>query len=729
MTATALWLLCSTTAVAAQSEGLVQLHFAQRSEPAENDAVSVTVLGRQTDQLSTSAESLAKCGLEASCTLHLMPGLWTLSFSSPGWFLRDSQILVQPGKQDVSVEMRRTGLVRATLKPMGMPLPTLTARFSSSTDSGADVPCIVERDAFECAIPWGTWDVRIGAPGFISQYYWDVAVDPDDELILGRFALQRGSSFVGMVDFATGLASGSEVGRIEDAVVIITEVGADGKSSVTGRPNAKGFFQFPTIAAGTYRVLARLGTLESDSREIKILSDREANLRDPLLLDRPKQLTVQTHPPRDPHDQPWKLEVAEITKDGRRILSPVSETLSDVGEAIVGRLRTGSYRVSILDSNGSTWARQRIQIGSTDESLTFDTDSVRVRGKLSYLERPLSASLRFRNRESGSEVTMVSDNDGEFRGVVPALADSWQVRVESRDPSVARDLVVDLRPIDGEAELNIPLPSSGLDGRVLDQDGTAVTEGGIVTLSDEKQATMVQGRLLEDGTFAFHGLETGSYQLRVSTYSQRESDTIQIQIEEDEIAAVDVLVKENEGLLGIVTFRGRPVPGATVWSFPVGSGQLFFIPRTTDETGRFRALLPSGSAEVDFLVQAGGFATRLLRQGTSNREVAIELEQQGGILEVDLPPPNTAPNAVHPFLMHERAWIPARMLTRGAQELEQGVSSQIHVEPGVYVLCLASNLSALQAGAVPSQQCITGTVPYGGASRLDIRPLMQGEGR
>src|SRR5205085_2105184 len=100
----------------------------------------------------------------------------------------------------------------------------------------------------------------------------------------------------------------------------------------TTRTNARGFFQFKGLAAGSYSIRGAKGGSITETEPVKIREGVAAELTSPLLLDRPKRLTVTVAPRTDPAGIPWTIRLSSNEQPPRRGEVISTSRLSAAGE-------------------------------------------------------------------------------------------------------------------------------------------------------------------------------------------------------------------------------------------------------------------------------------------------------------------------------------------------------------------------------------------------------------
>ncbi|HEX8617282.1 MAG TPA: carboxypeptidase-like regulatory domain-containing protein, partial [Thermoanaerobaculia bacterium] len=462
-------LLALIVASGALDAGAVPVHVQltrASSEPAVVDLSAVLAAG---STASAATPVIMQCGAPGVCTLDLTPGVWLLRSDTPHLYVSQKPVAVQSSPVTVEVAVRETSVV--TLNESGDAAQVATMHFTS--DAGEDaVPCTKELAIWSCRVPRGTWDLQFRARGFASHSFVAVAIGADAKS-LGAIKLRKGASLVGQVADIGDRRSAKPA----EVSLIRAASGAKAAAPVTTFADARGRFQFTGVAPGDYRVTARCGTRQSNPVTVTVIADREAVLRNALVLSDLLAINV-TISDLSARDVPWTVQLARV--DGHDHAEVVDRKPARSGIVQFSAL-SGTYAVSIEDQSRARWARRTIEVASENVELAFLVSPQRVEGRVRIGEKGIPAELTFQNGASGSLLRTTSDGEGVFALSLPELSESepWLVEVASRELGLKRT-ITDARfrtDAEGVAHVDLELPVTRLTGRVVDAAGAPVKRG------------------------------------------------------------------------------------------------------------------------------------------------------------------------------------------------------------------------------------------------------------
>ena len=180
------------------------------------------------------------------------------------------------------------------------------------------------------------------------------------------------------------------------------------------------------------------------------------------------------------------------------------------------------------------------------------------------------------------------------------------------------------------------------------------------------------------------------------------------------------MLHETVDFSGWVYSPEGPVPGASVivlpdlLSAPSGSAGTR---ATTDVDGSFSFEARSNVRVLAFLVEAPGYATRILRRAVDpNRPLMVDVDADGGDLFLELPP-----RAMNFVLLHDSTVIPLALLRGLAQGRVTGKLKLPYVGSGTYTWCVGSSRlqqALMQRAALPAESCSAGFLAPGGSLTL-----------
>jgi hypothetical protein len=565
-------------------------------------------------------------------------------------------------------------------------------------------------------------------PGHVPRYLNAFDVRANAPNSVGTLQFVRGASLSGRIGVERGfpLKATTAIRVTLSPVSAVRTAQQRRDVTLTTRPDAKGFFHFAGVPPGDYYVQAVAPGGLTETQVAKIIADREAELRQPLLLAAPKTLTVNVTPLLSPSGKPWRISLTRRDIDDRAVL--VTESAADaVGTWTYRGAAPGTYAVSVQDEARSVYATR-------DADMTHDLEMAVVvqltplTGEVRLGDKPVSGTVTFTGM-AGLAVTIPVKDDGTFDGALPSgqTAD-WLVTVDSRAYGIHRELS-GVRPsydADGRARAVITLPNGQITGVVRLEAGTLVTSGWVNVTSADGTEVLMQPRVQADGRFILNGLPDGEYSLQAEAVVDKEpmqSSLVKASLQEGIGDDVTLTLRRDRTVRGVVASQAAPVVGAAVFLAPTDVAWLFAAPRTTDLNGRFEMFLPNGSSEVDVFVKAAGFTTRLFHTRVGQEEIRVRLAQTGGELRLSMPPwSSDDPRAPQPWVIHDGAVVHALMMGREQWGKERVTIDAGHVDPGVYSLCLApiGLKDQLRAGAVGGLPCATSMVPPYGQVELQL---------
>lgn len=581
-------------------------------------------------------------------TTVLSPGLWRISLDVAGYWAPRQNLEVKAGAvAPLRVEFKALplGVLQGRVRAQGQKLPpnlivtTLAAPKALARPEAPggvlDCPIDAKTGEWRCKLPAATYDLSLGARGFIPHYRFGFTVPADKPAIVGELSLEPGSSIAGWV-VVDGGAIDSEQGRAR--LVPVVAPGAESAAALglsqTTRSvplGAEGLFRFDGVPIGSYSVeVEQPGYSIARSPVASIRNQGEAVfVRDPLLLVRPFAISFVLRPERDPYGRSWTLSLTRADAS-LRYGAPVFEGEADASGRLVAKGQTpGIYLLEVRDSRGSRLLLDRdIPIGGEMER-EVSLDLIDIEGTVALGDTPLAASLWFGGRHGSVSVALATDARGKFSGVLPR-GGTWNVDVASEDPRVRSKSKVEVRPDrDGHAEVEIKLPDTRARGRVVDDQGRPSPGAEIVAFAESAQTgPPVLEEADRNGAFEIRGLPPGLLTLaatgRTGSAAGWESDQVVIQLGENAGETVATLVLREEPLRhGIVASAAGPVPGATVFASVLEPALASGGRATTDFAGHFALRLPKEARRAQFVVGAPGFAL-------TSSDVSLEDSSGGG---------------------------------------------------------------------------------------------------
>jgi hypothetical protein len=686
-------------------------------------AVRVTGAGDSTGRVIT------ECEAPGECELSLSPGVWILGSGEPGFYIRERSITVAAGSDaSATLTVSDTTPVRLAIPGAVGAEGTMLFRSVSMEDV---LPCERMEDQWTCKVPRGTWDLQFRLRGYASHFFHDVEVGTPPNA-LGVLKMKKGASLTGR---AVVTRQETPVAGKIGVTLIPSGVASSGRGrsgATVAYADAKGVFQFTGVAPGAYRVQARRGSMTSATVGVTVLADREALLREPLVVAEPVAMTVSVMD-LSAGGTSWRVELSRVEHELRELV--------DARSAASGIARfsvpPGRYELAVMDDRGSKWAVRTVDVAHDAADVAFVVNPRAVAGRIRIGEMGIPAALTFQHGVTGCSIQASSSQDGTFALLLPSAPDGdpWTVAIASPALNVQRTIPDARVRTDGEGvgRLEIDLPATRLAGRVVDGEGKPVRGGFVNVVAAETDDELAQVDIASDGEFAVHALQAGRYSVRALMLDGRSSEVTYATVADDDAEArVTLTVSADRVVSGVVTSDGGPVAGATVTAMPTDREVDFFAPRQTDGSGRFAFMLPAGSRECDFEVDAPGFALRVFHRRLESGSVAIPVHQYGGTLRLRLPPWSGRENVPHPWLIHDGAVVTAYTVDRQRTFLRGAAAvAETLVEPGAYALCVGTvhEIPAFRAGILPAERCTSGVLAPFGELELDGAALAADSGR
>jgi hypothetical protein len=497
----------------------------------------------------------------------------------------------------------------------------------------------------------------------------------------------------------------------------------DDKTTFSVRLSAMGYFRFNAVPPSKYVLVVGCSTASS-IRELDVQAAREFRINPPLLLE-DLTLEVAITPKVDPEGQPWQITVDATMPRLRRIADNAATT---DGRWARRGLVAGNYRVNIARSDGKPWLQRFFNLSAQSGQLALRLPFIRVSGDLRLSTQPVSARLVFHNEAGGEPVTLTSDENGYFQGLVPVTPGvqetEWTVEAQSENPPISRRLLgVKLRT-DGEtsAWLDLALPVFAVHGSVVSSTGKPQS-GVQVTFEDTNTGARTSTATGNAGGFEVQDLSPGKY-TAVAESIDGVSDSAAFEVREGTECELKLVLNPSERVPFYVVSSQGPVADAAVQVW-VPPGASYWFTRT-DQNGHFEVKLPPGTAEVGLTVGAQGYVLKLTRLQVSRdndqpNANTVTIDSNGGVLVLNLQPPGQlSDGSMTPYLVHKGAIEAVGTLvglgTYQADGSGGGQSVVEAIEPGVYSLCLVGDpaeLSAFWFGTSPSNRCRTGSVEKG----------------
>jgi Carboxypeptidase regulatory-like domain len=742
----------------------VVLHLAGPSRTTTTPAVQAVVHVEPTSMLGGHAVPPVTRTVDVPTTtaVKVPAGLvYEVSAESSGWWVERLAVYVPPSGATASLALWPVGSVEGVITPPSdAKVQVLRLRFQPTEammrqglQPSGKVDCPIRQDDFACALPAGRYHLSLRVPGFVPHYRWDVGVSTGRTTSLGRFGLVRGSSLIGFVKTDDGAADP------HTCTVELRPCGTDytGHSDNPGRrataaakvsPNQWGYFVFDGVAPGCYGIaVAQPGYAQVMLPHLTVLPEAEARITKDIVLQRPITMRVQVSPVTDLEQQPWRVDASFLdTATGEWKSVARGGVAGASGEFTKAGLSPGRYRVIVLNATNDRVGTALVDLERDSPPVQIGVAYVTVEGQLQLADEPLAGRLDFGGRSGVVRVSMTSDRDGHFTGVLPH-AGKWLVDVSSDDPHVersVRDVEVPQRSGNEAASVNITLPDQRLRGSVVDPEGVEVFAAS-VELVDYVNGAAGHTSTDREGRFSFAGLDPGTYAVQASDLApegERTSapDTVLISSEGTPPAVTLVLHRVGRLQGRVVGPEGQPVSGASLFVLPDASQgyvPVAFEQATTDPTGQFKLEVPIGPSSFNVLVEPPGFSLAIARLGVSHstgEENEVRVDRYGGTLVIwtDKDLDWRDPSMARPVLWWNDVFVstidlffPWVRAVPGDREATEGRIVVPRVGPGVFRACLlvpAQGLQAMAGMPLPAgTACSTGTLNPFGELVLDLR--------
>ncbi len=713
-------LLALAAASGVTAELAVHVHADVGAEP----ALVAHVEAQTTDG---SVSRIVEVPVNGAATLDVDPGaVWEVSAAADGLWARPETLFVPETGASVTLRLLRTGELRGTLVGSGTePSPsTVKVRFSSSgtarTTEGS-VACPVTRGAFSCAIPEGTWDLRLRVQSFVSWFVWGASVQPGTSLDLGKLTLRRGASVVGVVKAldGPGLDRSCKVRLLaQHGALDQQDISRHEKSALEVSPDARGFFHFEGVQPGRYLLSAeQRGYAEARVFPVDVVESSETALVHDVELMKPLTFDLSLEPPEDPYGEPW--EVTLVDEGGDRAIRSVVVS----GDRAVGGLwsregmRPGRYTLRVFDSQNSMWAAKELELQPADRYLSVEIPMVDVEGEVSLGGEPIAAEISLSpaegRRDLAPSVTLTSGSDGVVRGVLP-FEGVYEALVRAVDPHLSKWVsAVEVSKLDGApvARFSVALAGSAVKGVVVDEREQPVADAEIRVYNRDVMRDLTSARSNDEGEFVVLALEEGEYTVFAQQGERRSREAL-LSLGDTEPAPLKLVLESQSDLKGrVVDSSGNGVAGAAIMvggaSFTAG-GQA-----TAGLDGRFSLPVPGESLDLMFLVHAPGYAFHGERRHVARGdEILLRLSQIGsGITLSNLEAAHESGKLA--VLLRGGAILAEGILrmwatTNGVQTADPDQLLVPMMEPGPYQVCAApiSVLHAVLSGAgQPQLRC------------------------
>ena len=351
--------------------------------------------------------------------------------------------------------------------------------------------------------------------------------------------------------------------------------------------------------------------------------------------------------------------------------------------------------------------------------------------------------MRVTEKQTRGRVTYTADDEGQFSGVFPHINPAeaaWDLSVTFADPPSNVELT-DIKPTtasDSMVEFDIALPSTSIEGNVVDESGAP--RGGMVTVippvggpaRTSGSTGMIQAAADDaTGHFSVPGLSAGNYEVYAVGGDESpdgeliESPVSVVRVSRHRPTSVRLVLAKQSHLTGrVTTVEGAPLPGARLDIRSADSSRPWKR-LYSDASGLYSAALPSDTRTLLVDVSMPTVGRRFFLQPVpKSHELNITLEPNGGRLTLD----NVEASALTVLLFHDGAYATGSDLLAWSQvNGEQPADDRLSIpllDPGEYTVCRSGNRNDtplhLAETGIAAGRCIAGSLPRGGALDLTV---------
>jgi hypothetical protein len=594
-------------------------------------------------------------------------------------------------------------------------------------------------------LPAATYDLAVGAEGFVPQRRAKTVVQVGRNLDLGAFELEPSQSVAGWLAVDEGVFDAStlllRVVPADDAPNPRMAVYQGDPLLVERTVKSDGSFRITNVRAGTWNVEARSpGYLTAVGTPVQVAPGRTTALEQPLILHRPFDLEVVVEPPVDGEGRPWILSGGPIRTWANGRQTRVPETFEVVGEGKglyrLTRQGPGRFWFAVNDPEENVFvSRYDVEVRSAAEARqTIRVPILEVEGRVTLGLKAVQGDIFWNDPDGVASFRAESDEDGRFTARMSGPG-NWRFWIFPQEGNLAQLAVEVVEDRPGHATLDLRLPATRFFGRVEDEEGRTKAEVAVHVVAPGFADELVSEA---DGAFAAEGLPEGKVTLRATTtvssgYSVwRVSESVEIDLTSGRPEGPIVLrLLPAQALQGkVVDVRGRePEESVSLHALLEDDAD---IPARTDEGGAFSIDVPVASDRVTLLLRPSGGALRAfdLRLGAS--PPILRLESDPGVVRVDLASSWGRIQATGRTLELEQDGVRIPLERLFDWSLEQGRTHRDHdralafaaLAPGRYRVCLGPEawFGRIDAGARRKGgiDCDTGVLTAGGELRLSL---------
>lgn len=516
---------------------------------------------------------------------------------------------------------------------------TSTSERGSPSPFKADIRCPISQDgAFECLAPAGTYDLRVSATGFAAAYLWEQTVPVNQMVDLGSLPLANGASLVGWLESPGAPLDPNLVyialSRIDDGTPNPTTTPYKASLMHISSTRDAGFFQFKELSPGEYSLQAFAWPRISHSRKVLIVSDLEANLVDPLRLQRIASVILDVYPRTDPNGEPWQATLEALDSDAA--FYGVVDFNGNWQQHFVPE---GDYRLVIKTYRHDRWFQEEFRVLPDDPPRRIELDSIPILGKVTIGGSPTPATIRL----GGSRFE--ANEDGRFEGHLPHEG-TWKasVALPSQGSVLVDDVQVERPSPNAPAEIFIDLPNNEINGSVVDETGEPVSQARVQAILAGSESFSTTTRTDKEGNYVLRGLRNGDYMLSADAGRDIKSEVKVIELSDDGVLSDTVLVVKRQRELKCVVHSARgPIAMAKVYAIPAPengrAAVLADSKQVTDAEGVAIFRIPPSLSAVNLVIVAPGFGSQLIWVPDPHvqQELTVFLEPIGGTISVTFP--------------------------------------------------------------------------------------------
>lgn len=624
-----------------------------------------------------------------------------LTVTHPRYGTESAPGVVVPTEEPVRVVLKPVARVAGRVTdPDGKPVPEATVLLSElrsesfgglSSMLPAGLPrrtTTDEKGAFEIErVAPGPIQIRAQAPRRQRAQIEGLEVKPGRDLTNVEIVLAPGGTVEGRVLSPEGRP-------VPNARVSVAEPGSDAFSAfsrVRATTDGDGRYRLDGVPPGPQTLEATAEGYRRGVRDVEVTAETRT-----IDFELERGLEVSGRVVDDAGHPVPSAQVMLVA--GRNFFDALRAISGADGAFRIPGVQDGTYSLSArkegyaADLQGQTVTVAGVSLGGIEIKLSAGAS---ITGRITGVEFSQLARVRVWANWEGNSGRV--DPDGVYR--IPNLRPgTWRVSAVVPDTPLHAEGEVTIEPGTPEARLDLQLGQghalTGLvlrNGQPLAGAAVAITRPGAFT---EQNATTDH-----QGGFRFGGLESGTYDLAVSTprgARHRES----VEISGDREIRVELRTASLTGRV-IDAADSSPVSGVRVSLAPLApeDGQRMFFPEViTDARGTFRLLeVGGGSWKVKASREGYSPGEREVQvDGPEDQEVEIRLSPTAGLTVEALLSSGQRPDRIQVTVLGEGG----RVVSSGSYPLgEEGLARVSNVPPGSWQLLVESDQSATAAAA------------------------------